>query len=252
MTLQDVVFGESTLQWAIKHAAWSFGNSQPSEEIAKASTHGEGLRIALVDLAPEYYNITTPQENISLSLPWGHPSSSRYTEKDGSEYVPVSGMSAVCYYYAVEMTEKNKSIPVGVIASSWGGTRIQVWMDRPTLKSCGASGMSSSLDPSDTAFEVNPLFQSKLLKLGGGPPNLESTLWNSMISPLLKLKLTGILWYQGESNSQEPELYSRCFPAMINQWRQYWSAPSCRLCLFRFLHGQTITLALFPASATRR
>ena len=75
-------------------------------------------------------------------LPWGHPPR-QDTQKDGAEFVPVQGMSAVCYYYGVEMTKKNASVPVGLIASSWGGTRIQVWMDGPALKSCGASAASN-------------------------------------------------------------------------------------------------------------
>ena len=226
LTLHDVVFGEvyvcsgqSNMQLGV------LATFNQAEEIAKASTHGEGLRIILVETAPEYYNVTAPQENVSLSLPWGHPSPSRYTEKDGSEFVPVAGMSAVCYYYGVEMTKKNKSIPVGLIASSWGGTRIQVWMDQVTLKSCGASVASAPSNPSKPVFVAEPFLLDAFLELGAGPPNMDSTLWNSMIYPFLKLKLSGVLWYQGESNSNEPELYSRCFPAMISQWRQYWNAP---------------------------
>jgi sialate O-acetylesterase len=225
-TLHDIVFGEvyvcsgqSNMQLGVS------ATFNQAEEIAKSSTHGKGLRIMLVESAPEYYNISTPQENVSLSLPWGHPSPSRYTQKDGSEFVPVAGMSAVCYYYGVEMTKKNTSIPVGLIASSWGGTRIQVWMDQMTLKSCG--GVSKAHEnPSKPVFEAESFLMNTLIDLGVGPPNMDATLWNSMIFPFLKLKLSGILWYQGESNSNEPELYSRCFPAMISQWRQYWNAPN--------------------------
>lgn len=43
-----------------------------------------------------------------------------------------------------------------------------------------------------------------------------------MIAPLLPLQVSGYLWYQGESNSGQPESYAKCFPAMISQWRKSW------------------------------
>eukprot|EP00944_MAST-04C_sp_MAST-4C-sp1_P000454 g454.t1 len=222
--LQDVMFGEvyvcsgqSNMQLGVS------ATLNQAEEIANSTSHGKGLRILRVELSPAYYNVSVPQENISLSFPWGHPAPSRYTQKDGAEFVPVQDMSAVCYYYGVEMTKKNASVPVGLIASSWGGTRIQVWMDGPALESCGASAASATsewLPPFELAVSQHPSLQ-----LTAGPPNIHSTLWNSMIYPFLRLKLSGILWYQGESNAIEPELYSRCFPAMINQWREHWKFP---------------------------
>ena len=39
-------------------------------EIAAAGTHGPGLRIMSVLNSPEYYNVTTPQTNLSASIPW--------------------------------------------------------------------------------------------------------------------------------------------------------------------------------------
>jgi len=33
-----------------------------------------------------------------------------------------------------------------------------------------------------------------------------------------------MLWYQGESNAGDPVGYSRCFPAMIQQWRAAWDS----------------------------
>ena len=47
-------------------------------------------------------------------------------------------------------------------------------------------------------------------------------LYNAMIAPLLNLKIKGILWYQGESNTANPKEYTQTFPAMINNWRAKW------------------------------
>lgn len=49
-----------------------------------------------------------------------------------------------------------------------------------------------------------------------------TTLYNAMISPLIPFNLRGAIWYQGESNTGQPELYKKIFPMMINNWRNDW------------------------------
>jgi sialate O-acetylesterase len=44
--------------------------------------------------------------------------------------------------------------------------------------------------------------------------------YNAMISPVLKYPLTGVIWYQGESNSSNANEYSKLFKLMINDWRK--------------------------------
>ncbi|MDX2131423.1 MAG: family 16 glycoside hydrolase [Planctomycetota bacterium] len=49
-----------------------------------------------------------------------------------------------------------------------------------------------------------------------------STLFNGMVHPLIPTAIGGFLWYQGESNRNDPALYARVFPAMIEDWRGRW------------------------------
>jgi sialate O-acetylesterase len=44
--------------------------------------------------------------------------------------------------------------------------------------------------------------------------------YNAMLAPLLNLSLKGVIWYQGESNTDRPEEYANLFPAMIRDWRK--------------------------------
>ena len=39
---------------------------------------------------------------------------------------------------------------------------------------------------------------------------------------MLKYSIKGAIWYQGESNTSEPEKYSELFPKMIESWRENW------------------------------
>jgi sialate O-acetylesterase len=47
-------------------------------------------------------------------------------------------------------------------------------------------------------------------------------LYNGMIHPLLKTAMKGVLWYQGESNTERPKEYADLFPALIRDWREQW------------------------------
>jgi sialate O-acetylesterase len=50
--------------------------------------------------------------------------------------------------------------------------------------------------------------------------NTPTSLYNGMINPLIPFSIRGAIWYQGESNTDKPELYKKLFPAMINNWRK--------------------------------
>ncbi|MFH1496672.1 MAG: sialate O-acetylesterase [Verrucomicrobiota bacterium] len=47
-------------------------------------------------------------------------------------------------------------------------------------------------------------------------------LFNGMIAPILNYGITGVIWYQGESNVGRGYQYRRTFPLLIQDWRQQW------------------------------
>lgn len=53
-----------------------------------------------------------------------------------------------------------------------------------------------------------------------------SLFFNGMISPLVRYGLRGFLWYQGESNSNDPLAYRELFPLLIGDWRRQWEDPA--------------------------
>ena len=71
-------------------------------------------------------------------------------------------------------------------------------------------------------------------------PNWPSLLWHGMIAPLVPYALRGVIWYQGESNESDPNLYRRLFPALIQDWRQAWGyeLPFCFVQLAAFARGR--------------
>ena len=51
-----------------------------------------------------------------------------------------------------------------------------------------------------------------------------TTLYNAMIAPLGPYGLRGVLWYQGESNTDEPQGYQALLTALMADWRRQFGA----------------------------
>ncbi len=58
-----------------------------------------------------------------------------------------------------------------------------------------------------------------------GNQNTAATLWNAMLAPLGPLALSGVVWYQGESNTSRAEIYERELTALMNTWRARLQQP---------------------------
>ncbi len=52
------------------------------------------------------------------------------------------------------------------------------------------------------------------------PPKLPVCFYNTVVVPLSRVEVKGILWYQGESNTEKPEAYAEKFAAMVMDWRK--------------------------------
>ncbi|WP_152541012.1 sialate O-acetylesterase [Luteimonas huabeiensis] len=52
-----------------------------------------------------------------------------------------------------------------------------------------------------------------------------STLYNGMIAPLAGTALRGVLWYQGESNTSEPDAYAGLLRSLREDWRRRFDDP---------------------------
>ena len=58
-------------------------------------------------------------------------------------------------------------------------------------------------------------------------------LFNAMIAPILNFKIKGIIWYQGEANTNNAGAYSNKFPTLIRDWRTKWKMGN-----FPFIYAQ--------------
>lgn len=115
----------------------------------------------------------------------------------------VSQFSATAYFFGL-MLNKSLNVPIGLINSSWGGTRIEPWMSEAGVKN----------------FDFVPLPDKN--QTGTLSPQTPTVLFNAMINPMVGYGIKGAIWYQGESNRNEPDRYLKLLPGMVENWRSVW------------------------------
>lgn len=108
--------------------------------------------------------------------------------------------SATCWFFGRDLANALSSfVPLGLFVSCWGGTNVQAWSSPDSLKQCGW------INP--PAVEDNSAADRRYLAARGPPINPDvnpSSLYNSMIFPLMNMTIKGVIWYQGESNADPP------------------------------------------------
>ena len=155
----------------------------------------------------------------------------------------VGDFSAVAYFFGRDI-HVALDVPVGLIKSSFGGSRIESWMSLSSLRQAGFDtiveewiGFVTAYDHGlETARYEEQLRKYKEARITGTPGqkprpplppsrhvNGPAHLYNGMIAPLMPFALRGTIWYQGESNTGNASDYCTLFPALIKSWRSAWN-----------------------------
>ena len=103
--------------------------------------------------------------------------------------------------------------------------------EKPYMLCFGDDRLSQNPMPKD----VIPLSPSWKFHLGAEMPpcpggdvslqNLPTTLYNAVLHPLAPFALSGVVWYQGESNVGNPAPYADYLQKLIGCWRDRWQQP---------------------------
>jgi sialate O-acetylesterase len=225
ITLTDVLVGDVWVASGQSNMGYSMSDL-PNSVQALASAHLPLVRLMSVDQRPADY----PQDDVSVLLPWSActPESAR-------------GFSAVAYYFARDL-EQREHIPIGIIESAWGGTPAEAWTSMRALSQDASlmpvfSAWAAMQDAEPAALLAQAKERSDLEKQLGTDRNLQlpwhpvfpawapAALYNGMIAPLTPYRIRGVIWYQGESNTDPLRypVYARLFQTLIEDWRAAWS-----------------------------
>ena len=157
----------------------------------------------------------------------------------------VRHFSAVAYYFGRHL-HKELDVPIGLINTSWGGSRIEPWT--PPIGFDTVPALSSIAEEiKDIKNEYRTQLSDKLQQVEDwiaesrrvlesddvillAPENIHpaiphqqpTAIYNKMIYPIVPFAIRGALWYQGESNMREGMMYHEKMKALINGWREVW------------------------------
>ncbi len=158
----------------------------------------------------------------------------------------VAGFSAVAYFFGRRL-HKELNVPIGLIATSWGGTPAEAWTrrkvlesddicapiltrfdkilaDYPTAKKVYDKNLKQWEEAAKTAKDQGKPLATRRPRRPKGPNSAKrpASLYNGMIAPLIQYAIRGAIWYQGESNASRAYQYRTLFPMMIANWRADW------------------------------
>lgn len=229
LTIQDILIGEvwvgsgqSNMQWVVEASAGG--------RVEVATSYFPEIRLYLVPL------VTAAHPTKVINARWVV-----------CEPRTAAGFSAALYFFGREI-HRTLSVPVGLIASSWGGSRIEPWIpseafsSAPTLapelnemKGKLAAYGKARLDHVQATktwlAAAEPLAsEGRDFPDAPTPPThplsdrrAPTSTYNGMIRGLIPFAIRGVIWYQGESNWQDGMHYRDLMGGLIDGWRQLWN-----------------------------
>jgi sialate O-acetylesterase len=231
---KDVLLGDVWVCSGQSNMEWGLGGADGGDKDANEAVF---LKLRLLQI-PKVAS-PLPQDNVAAAWQDCTPANAR-------------GFSAVGYYFGRELL-RELEVPIGLINTSWGGTRIEPWTppagfaavpklaplaDQVALASPASAihkqRLAAHLEAVETwmkgarealkleqVLTPRPEFPGELLPLqGSGDP---CALYNGMVQPLVPYGIRGAIWYQGESNLRDGGLYYHKMQALVKGWRAVWN-----------------------------
>lgn len=218
--------GQSNMEWSVARSA------KPQEEI-NAANYPE-IRLFNV---PRHVTSNRPENNVAGNWQECTPQT-------------VTDFSAVGYHFGRELFRETE-IPIGLIGSNWGGTRIEPWTPKHGFDSVEQlDNISRHLEKIDPTTDAGKKYHNQYLaqvedwvqqarkdveagKLPGAPPTKNdfqpvsnaTTIYNAMVHGMAPFSVRGVIWYQGESNAGDGLRYQHLKKGLVNGWRETFENP---------------------------
>ena len=239
ITLEGILVGEAWVCSGQSNMAWTVSRAKNAQEEIAAAQYPK-IRMFTVKRSPK------PEPQSECQGTWQVCS----PETAGR-------FSATAYYFGRSLHQALK-IPIGLINTSVGGTRIEAWTSRRAMMKLeygrndlkAFDARAAKHDPeaakqrNEKAMERwkqaaakwreakkagkakgRPPRRPRLRRAPGENQNDACALYNGMIAPLIPYAVRGAIWYQGEANTRNAEVayeYRNLLPNMITNWREDW------------------------------
>lgn len=235
IAIEDVLVGEVWLASGQSNMGWRINQSRKEDQELAQQASVPGLRVFTVPQRLHHH----PQ--FAVDGKWQHA-----TPQD------VPQLTAVGYFFGRRLVEE-LGVPVGIINSSWGGSRIEPWWDEASLEGIDElAEIRAKRRPKVPIFpEYRAQTRAYALQMGdwsgravaaidagqdvppapAAPATLslghagETGTYQAMIHPLAPYAIRGFIWYQGESNRMDGIIYAAKKRALIEGWRARFQVP---------------------------
>lgn len=207
--LENVVFGELWIASGQSNMQYPLSQDKDGVKLYESkAVLDEYIRVLLVPAVPEYNGSTScvpyePQNDI-VGATWT-------TGEDESIY----DMSAVAYYFADEM-RKELDIPVGILNIPLGGSAIDSWISKKAIDS--DPKVKNDLLTSGEYISESDWVDSNINIYYDMGAN-----YNMKVEALRHFNVSGLIWYQGESDiifEHSPERYERAIELMQRSYTE--------------------------------
>jgi sialate O-acetylesterase len=140
--------------------------------------------------------------------------------------ISAKDFSAIAYYFGKNIAQE-ENVPVGLIQVAVGGSPIESWIDRYTL------------EHDDKVVDVLTNWRKSDFIMPWVRARADTNLKNATntkqrhpydpcynfeagIAAFTQFPIKGVIWYQGESNAHNIELYEHLLPVLVGSWRKAW------------------------------
>ena len=226
LTLKNLIFGDVWICSGQSNMEFTLGGAGNPDDV-KTADFSKIRCVKISHLPSRLPEVDFPRKGVSgwqLATP---QSAGRFT--------------AVGFLFAREIWQQT-GVPIGIIDDNWGGTRIEAWMTpvglahireldklkasmkkQQSLASKQLTAMADWATAARYSLAENrvPPHQVDLQALWSCGAE-DMALYNGMINPLLRFPIKGVLWYQGEANGDEDDIYYHKMRALIGGWRALW------------------------------
>jgi sialate O-acetylesterase len=145
----------------------------------------------------------------------------------------IARFSAVGYAFG-QMLRDSLQVPIGLICNAVGGSTAESWIDRETLETRYPAILR---DWTNNDLIMEWARGRALKNLSNRPEKADGYgivplrhpyepcyNFEAGILPLDHYPITGVIWYQGESNAERVEVHEELFPLLVDSWREYFSS----------------------------
>jgi sialate O-acetylesterase len=222
--LKDILIGEVWLASGQSNMGFSIPKSTYAEEARKLIPHPTFRRFKVGPYIADEPLADIGGDGAFQHSNWRRGDDGKWRIVDNEKF-GLDWISAVAAWFGHEI-RISQNVPVGIIESHFGGSKLYCWMPRESLERSPEFSrdivepyrvQKKKWDDAHAAWKEDP---NRDPNRPPTEPWRLSCLYNAMIAPIAPLAMRGVIWYQGESNQGRAEAYRRQLPTMVTEWRK--------------------------------